>query len=148
MIADLSAARAMKQKSVPAQRRPRQCGRSPSDAIILAGVGHMPQRDSAAGLSQLTSFAPAQGGKPQWTVEDVKARQSNAVRAWLDKQVGTEKLELAKLLQEHAVIVRGGPEHAQRLMDALIVRYAVCTDPLTVPGLQMAEVLLLALRTA
>ena len=63
-----------------------------------------------------------EGGKPQWTVEDVKARQSKAVRAWLDKQVGPEKLELAKLLQEHAVIVRGGPDHAQRLMDALIVR--------------------------
>ena len=52
----------------------------------------------------------------------MKARQSKSVRAWLDKQVGPEKLELAKLLQEHAVIVRGGPEHAQRLMDALIVR--------------------------
>ena len=63
-----------------------------------------------------------EGGKPEWTVEDVKARQSKAVRAWLDKQVGPEKLELAKLLQEHAVIVRGGPDHAQRLMDALIVR--------------------------
>ncbi len=63
-----------------------------------------------------------EGGKPQWTVEDVKARQSKSVRAWLDKQVGPEKLELAKLLQEHAVIVRGGPENAQRLMDALIVR--------------------------
>jgi len=73
-------------------------------------------------------LSPAQeGGNPQWTVEDVKARQSKAVRAWLDKQVGPQKLELAKLLQEHAVIVRGGSENAQRLMDALIVRAVVAS---------------------
>ena len=59
----------------------------------------------------------------------MKARQSKAVRAWLDKQVGPEKLKLAKLLQEHAVIVRGGPEHAQRLMDALIVRIVCLQNP-------------------
>ena len=44
------------------------------------------------------------------------------MQAWLDKQVGAEKLHLAKLLQQHGVIVRGGQEQGQKLMDALLVR--------------------------
>lgn len=62
------------------------------------------------------------GGPGSYTIEDVKARQSKSVMKWLEHRVGAEKLQLAKLLQEHNVIVRGGAEQGQKLMDALLVR--------------------------
>lgn len=62
------------------------------------------------------------GGPGRYTVDDVKARQSRAAHAWMEQRVGADKLRLAKLLQEHNVIVRGGAEQGQKLMDALLVR--------------------------
>jgi len=61
-----------------------------------------------------------EGGPGKLTLEELKARQSRSVQAWLDKQVGAEKLHLAKLLQQHGVIVRGGQEQGQKLMEALL----------------------------
>ena len=62
------------------------------------------------------------GGPGKYTIEVVKARQSRSVMKWMEHRVGAEKLHLAKLLQEHNVIVRGGAEQGQKLMDALLVR--------------------------
>ena len=42
-----------------------------------------------------------------------------------EKSVGTEKLELVKLLQKHNVVVRGGPEEGQKFIEALLVRLSI-----------------------
>ena len=36
--------------------------------------------------------------------------------------MGKERVELVRMLQAHHVIVRGGPDEGQRLLDALLVR--------------------------
>ena len=51
------------------------------------------------------------------------------VRLWPDahrtapqeERMGRDKLEVAKLLQRHSVIVRGGAEEGRKLLDALVV---------------------------
>lgn len=41
-----------------------------------------------------------------------------------EKQLGTDKVRLAKLLQNHNCVVRGGPEEGQKLMQALLVLHS------------------------
>lgn len=45
--------------------------------------------------------------------------------AMQEHQVGRERVELVRILQGHHVIVRGGPDEGQRLLDALLVRCAL-----------------------
>jgi hypothetical protein len=45
---------------------------------------------------------------------------------WQEAKVGADKIALAKLLRNHHVLVRGGVEEGQKLMDALMVRALVC----------------------
>ena len=48
-----------------------------------------------------------------------------------EEQMGRDKVDVAKLLQRHNVIVKGGPEEGRRLMDALVVSLlSVLTDSL------------------
>ena len=51
-----------------------------------------------------------------------------------EAKVGKDKLELVRLLQEHRVIIRGGGEEGQQLLNALLVskmRPSLhCADPL------------------
>jgi len=48
-----------------------------------------------------------------------------------EEQMGRDKVAVAKLLQRHNVIVKGGPEEGRRLMDALVVSLLlVLTDSL------------------
>ena len=46
--------------------------------------------------------------------------------AMQEHSVGKERVELVRMLQAHHVIVRGGPEEGQRLLDALLVTSTSC----------------------
>ncbi|EIE21242.1 hypothetical protein COCSUDRAFT_57146 [Coccomyxa subellipsoidea C-169] len=54
------------------------------------------------------------------TEDEMRQRKNKAVKAWLEHQVGGEKLDVVQILQSHHVIVRGGPEEGTRLIDALL----------------------------
>ena len=38
-----------------------------------------------------------------------------------ESQVGADKIAVAQILKDHNVLVRGGPEQAGKLMEALVV---------------------------
>ena len=42
--------------------------------------------------------------------------------------MGRDKLDAAKLLQRHNVIVRGGAEEGRKLLDALVVSAKPCME--------------------
>lgn len=52
--------------------------------------------------------------------EEMRQRKNKAVKAWLEHQVGKEKLDLVQILQAHHVIVRGGPKEGSKLITALL----------------------------
>ncbi|BDA51049.1 hypothetical protein COCOBI_17-2690 [Coccomyxa sp. Obi] len=52
--------------------------------------------------------------------EEMRQRKNKAVKAWLEHQVGKEKLDVVQILQAHHVIVRGGPEEGNKLISALL----------------------------
>ncbi|CAL8466171.1 g5707 [Coccomyxa elongata] len=52
--------------------------------------------------------------------EEMRQRKNKAVKAWLEHQVGREKLDVVQILQAHHVIVRGGPEEGNKLIKALL----------------------------
>ncbi|KAL3151852.1 hypothetical protein ABBQ38_012817 [Trebouxia sp. C0009 RCD-2024] len=54
------------------------------------------------------------------TEDELKQRKSSVVRAWMETQVGADKVEVAQILKDHGALVRGGPEQGQKLMEALV----------------------------
>ena len=97
--------------------------------LLVAWAGQASDPQAVRGLLVRCRNVPVTIGQPclihsTWMSQATVCVHSDALSETFlhPEQVGAEKLELAKLLQEHAVIVRGGPEHAQRLIDALIVR--------------------------
>ena len=38
-----------------------------------------------------------------------------------EEQMGQDRMDVARLLQQHSVIVRGGPQEGKKLLDALVV---------------------------
>ncbi|KAL0024130.1 hypothetical protein WJX77_000599 [Trebouxia sp. C0004] len=61
-----------------------------------------------------------QGAGRSITEEELTQRKSFAVRAWLEGKVGRDKVEVAQILKDHNVLVRGGPEQGSKLMEALV----------------------------
>ncbi|CAL5228538.1 g11692 [Coccomyxa viridis] len=61
-----------------------------------------------------------EGGGPSLSEEEMKQRKTKAVMSWLEDKMGRDKLDVAKLLQRHNVIVRGGAEEGRKLLDALV----------------------------
>ncbi|KAJ9527558.1 hypothetical protein QJQ45_025832 [Haematococcus lacustris] len=52
---------------------------------------------------------------------DVEQRKQAMLRQYIEQQMGgSEKAELAQLLQLHGVVVKGGAQQAQELLDALM----------------------------
>ena len=48
-----------------------------------------------------------------------------------EAQLGKDRMELGKLLQSHHVLVRGGPDEGQKLIEALLVRSCSQVQQLT-----------------
>ncbi|KAL0048033.1 hypothetical protein WJX82_006159 [Trebouxia sp. C0006] len=61
-----------------------------------------------------------QGAGKSITEEELTQRKSSAVRAWMEGQVGRDKVQVAQILKDHNVLVRGGPEQGSKLMEALV----------------------------
>ncbi|KAK9804230.1 hypothetical protein WJX72_002405 [[Myrmecia] bisecta] len=59
-------------------------------------------------------------GASKFTEDEIKERQSKAVRSWMEQRMGREKVALVQILQQHNVIVRGGQEEGLKLVDALL----------------------------
>ncbi|CAK0786048.1 hypothetical protein CVIRNUC_009261 [Coccomyxa viridis] len=61
-----------------------------------------------------------EGGGPPVSEEEMKRRKNKAVMSWLEEQMGQDRMDAARLLQQHNVIVRGGPQEGKKLLDALV----------------------------
>lgn len=53
--------------------------------------------------------------------EELQRRQGAALRRWLEGRLGVEKAALVRLLASHGAVCKGGPEEAQKLVDALLL---------------------------
>lgn len=83
--------------------------------LKLKGVPTMPEGYQSV-------IPPESSGGPQGEAQrDLEERKQRALRQHaLDTGLGTGKAELARLLAEHGVICKGGPEDARKLLDALM----------------------------
>ncbi len=48
-------------------------------------------------------------------------RLLNHLHVLQEQQMGRDRMDVAKLLQRHKVIVKGGPQEGRKLLDALVV---------------------------
>ncbi|KAK3261675.1 hypothetical protein CYMTET_29430 [Cymbomonas tetramitiformis] len=67
--------------------------------------------DISQGLPEVTE---------QIDTEQAAGNRAKIIQQWLETHLGSEKANLAKILGEHKIAVRGGREEADALMDALI----------------------------
>lgn len=96
------------------------CVRSAARARLAAGQALAPIT-SCQCYQGFNSSAPALDGEED--KQAVEERKHRAVKAYLERQLANgdqEKAVLAQLLQQHSVLVKGGPQEASLLMDALM----------------------------
>ncbi len=65
--------------------------------------------------------ATAQAGAPGSAADpEVQERKAGALRAALESAFGADRMRVVRILQDHQVVVRGGPDEASKLLDALL----------------------------
>ncbi|KAL6757046.1 hypothetical protein V8C86DRAFT_2632569, partial [Haematococcus lacustris] len=96
--------------------------------LILGGLvaGNMyPWRPAIHQMRHCVRGFSSTSGAPGLQVDgpapDVEQRKQAMLRQYIEQQMGgSEKAELAQLLQLHGVVVKGGAQQAQELLDALM----------------------------
>lgn len=104
-----------------------------ASVICRQGVSHLSRkclspcglREAHTGIGQIhqsqDSGQPLGDESQDATTEaELRDRQSRAITSWMESRLGTDKVRLAKLLQQNNCVVRGGVEEGQKLMDALM----------------------------
>lgn len=102
-------------RGIPASFAPKslECRWKGDDAS--PGGGH----DSMRGLPEMRTPIVEEESIPA-TEDELAKRRAAALRAWLEREMGTERAALTALLAKHGVKVQGGAEEAKSFVEELL----------------------------